>query len=185
MKKNLGELFGCFCLIFLVCVPLALVVKACLAHEGESFTLREILFYAAIVFMSLLTFAFISLFLLFVRLWMRAHYAGCTFKARDFVRSFCLKINARVVVDILISAHKAGMPIDMNNFHAYYVTSRGFGLPIKAIIAASNPKGQLVIDNTPDLRLAFDNMDTTASVMVTKRTCVIHVSPLSAGFPSL
>ena len=56
---------------------------------------------------------FLFFFIKFGSLWLQARASGCPVGVVEFVGMFLRKLNSRLIIDVLVMAHKAGVPVSI------------------------------------------------------------------------
>ena len=85
----------------------------------------DVLLYGLIalaVVIGLVAFAFL---IAFGKLWLRAASSDCHVPVKEFIGMYLRKINPAVIVDCLIMAGKANVPVDIEKLQAHILARRG------------------------------------------------------------
>jgi len=108
----------------------------------------------AIIILALIAVFLIVFFLTFGKLWLQAYSSGCPVSAKEFIGMYLRKINARTIVDCLVMAHKAEMPIPVEKLQAHALARGNVRSVIQALIAASRANIQLSFEQAAAIDLA-------------------------------
>ncbi len=97
---------------------------------------------------------FLFFFIKFGSLWLQARASGCPVGVFEFVGMFLRKLNSRLIIDVLVMAHKAGVPVSIDKLQAH-VLARGHGpATVRALVAADRANIPLTFDRAAAIDLA-------------------------------
>ncbi|MCI0512875.1 flotillin-like protein FloA [candidate division KSB1 bacterium] len=104
---------------------------------------------------------FLSLFTYFVPigLWITAYFSGVKVKIlRDLVGMRLRKVNPALIIRPLISAAKAGLPVDINRLEAHYLAGGRVERVVNALISADKANINLTFERATAIDLAGRNV---------------------------
>jgi uncharacterized protein YqfA (UPF0365 family) len=108
--------------------------------------------YVGIVFLGIVSLAFVALFLKFFGLWFRALLSGAPVGLGNLVGMWIRRVKPREIVDSLIMLTKAGLTLDTNLLETHYLAGGNVIRVGKALIAANKAN----IDLTFQMAAAID-----------------------------
>ena len=91
---------------------------------AQSTTLGDILSWVGIGVGLLIVVVGIFFFLAFGKLWIQAWSSGCPIPVGEFIGMFLRKVNPQLITDMLVTATKAGIPLDIDKLQSH-VLARG------------------------------------------------------------
>ncbi|MBI4585769.1 MAG: flotillin-like protein FloA [Planctomycetes bacterium] len=98
--------------------------------------------------------AFFLFFVTFGKLWLQAISSGCPIPIFEFVGMYLRRVPSRVIVDSLVTAHKAGIPVDIQKLQAHVLARGNVRAVIQALVAASRAGINLTFDRATAIDLA-------------------------------
>ncbi|MEM7168484.1 MAG: flotillin-like protein FloA [Planctomycetota bacterium] len=123
------------------------------------------------------------LFLNFGRLWIQALFSNCRVAVKDFVGMWMRKVNARIIVDSLIMATKAGLRLELDRVEAHYLAKGNVRRVIQALVAASKANIPLDFDQAAAIDLA--GRDVYDAVRTSVQPKVIDCPDPALGRPTV
>lgn len=93
-------------------------------------------------------------FLSFGRLYVQALFSGCPVPVKAFVGMWLRKVNARMIIDTLIMASKAGLEINVDRLESHYLAKGNVRRVVQALIAANKANIPLLFDKAAAIDLA-------------------------------
>ena len=117
-------------------------------------TMTEMLQYimvpvAGIVVLTVLVFLFA-----FGRLWLQAIFSGCAVSFWEFIGMYLRRISPRVIIDTLVMAHKAGVPVDVDKLQAHVLARGNVRGVVTALVAANRARINLTFERASAIDLA-------------------------------
>jgi uncharacterized protein YqfA (UPF0365 family) len=98
---------------------------------------------------------FVVFFLMkFGKLWLQAYSSGCHVSVKEFIGMYLRKINPRVIIDVLVMAHKAGVPVDIEKLQAHVLARGNVRGTVQALVAASRANINLTFQRAAAIDLA-------------------------------
>src|SRR6266540_2187001 len=124
------------------------VVNFLLVEPGEFITYL-FLFLGAVVMFAILVFLFA-----FGKLWLQALSSGCHVRVLDFVGMYLRRVSPRVIIDTLVMATKAGIPVDIDKLQAHVLARGNVRSVVQALVAASRALINLTFERAAAIDLA-------------------------------
>ncbi len=123
------------------------------ADDGNPLT--DNLFVTVLIFIALLIGVFVVFFLMkFGKLWLQAVSSNCHVPVKEFIGMFLRKINSRVIIDVLVMAQKAGVPIDIEKLQAHVLARGNVRATVQSLVAASRADINLTFERAAAIDLA-------------------------------
>lgn len=125
--------------------------------------------------------AFLLLFLYFVPigLWVTAYFSGVKLGlVRDLVGMRLRKVSPPAIVNPLINAHKAGIPLNQDTLEAHYLAGGNVDRVVKALISADKANIELPFQQAAAIDLA--GRDVLEAVQVSVNPKVINTPRVAA-----
>ena len=114
-----------------------------------------------------------------VGLWVTAYFSGVKIKLiRDLVGMRLRKVPPAVIVKSLITAHKAGIPVDPPKLEAHYLAGGHVQKVVNALISADKANIDLTFERATAIDLA--GRDVLEAVQLSVNPKVIETPPVSA-----
>ncbi len=110
-----------------------------------------------IIALAVLGFIVVALALFFItfgKLYLQAMSSGCHIKVLDFVGMYLRRVPARVIVDAMVTATKAGSPVDLEKLQAHVLARGNIRVVIQALVAASRAGIDLSFERATAIDLA-------------------------------
>ena len=123
-----------------------------LAQGGEDWSTAEMIGLALASFLAVAAALF---FITFGKLYLQAMSSGCHVPVVEFVGMYLRKVSARVIVDTMVMAHKAGIEVDIEKLQAHVLARGNLRIAVQAIVAASrcgNPNSPVDTQQNATLR---------------------------------
>jgi len=114
----------------------------------------DILLYVGLFVAAVILFAIVIFLFAFGKLWLQAISSGCHIRVLDFVGMFLRKISPRVIVDTLVMAHKAGIPLDIDKLQAHVLARGNVRAVVTSLVAASRAQINLTFERAAAIDLA-------------------------------
>lgn len=93
-------------------------------------------------------------FIKFGSLWLQARASGCPVSGVEFVGMFLRKINSGLIVDVLVMAHKAGVPVTIDKLQAHVLARGNVTSTVRALVAADRANIDLTFERAAAIDLA-------------------------------
>ncbi len=117
-------------------------------------TMTDVLKGAALLIGAIILFI-IALFLFaFGKLWLQAISSGCHVRVFDFVGMYLRRVSPRVIIDTLVMATKAGIPVDVDKLQAHVLARGNVRAVVTALVAASRAQINLTFERAAAIDLA-------------------------------
>jgi uncharacterized protein YqfA (UPF0365 family) len=94
------------------------------------------------------------LFFAFGRLWLQAMTSGCALTVGDILGMYLRRIRPQTIIDALIMAHKAGVPVELDQLQAHALARGDVKAVVEALIAASSADIPLSFEEAAAMDLA-------------------------------
>jgi len=124
------------------------VISFLLVEPGEFITYL-FLFIGLVVLFAILVFLFA-----FGKLWLQAISSGCHVRVLDFVGMYLRRVSPRVIIDTLVMATKAGIPVDIDKLQAHVLARGNVRSVVQALVAASRALINLTFERAAAIDLA-------------------------------
>ncbi len=134
-----------------------LLVVTLLAQQrggGGSLTISEVLQYAALLIGAIILFVLALFLFAFGKLWLQAISSGCHVRVFDFVGMYLRRVSPRVIIDTLVMATKAGIPLDIDKLQAHVLARGNVRNVVTALVAASRAQINLTFERAAAMDLA-------------------------------
>lgn len=92
--------------------------------------------------------------LVFGKLWLRAASSNCHVPVKEFIGMYLRKIRPEIIVDCLIMAHKAGVPVTNEKLQAHTLARGNVRNTVQALIAADRARIPLTFERAAAIDLA-------------------------------
>lgn len=140
----------------------------------EALGLLSLVIIAAVLFGLIMLFYYVP-----VGLWVTAYFSGVRIKlVRDLVGMRLRKVPPGGIVKSLITAHKAGIPVDISGLEAHYLAGGDVQNVVNALISADKANIDLGFKRATSIDLA--GRDVLEAVQVSVNPKVIQTPPVSA-----
>lgn len=110
--------------------------------------------YALIGIVIIVVAGLIIFFLAFGQLYLQAISSGCHIKVFDFIGMYLRKIPRRVIVDAMVMAKKADIPVDLEKLQAHVLARGNIRTVIQCLVAASRAGIDLSFERAAAIDLA-------------------------------
>ena len=97
---------------------------------------------------------FLFFFIKFGSLWLQARASGCPVRVFEFIGMFLRKLNSRLIIDVLVMAHKAGIPVSIDKLQAHVLARGNVTATIRSLIAADRANINLTFERAAAIDLA-------------------------------
>lgn len=133
-----------------------------------------------LVIIGLVVFAFVMLlYYVPVGLWVTAYFSGVKLKLiRDLVGMRLRKVPPGIIVRSLITAHKAGIPVEVGKMEAHFLAGGKVQTVVNALISADKANIDLSFERATAIDLA--GRDVFEAVQLSVNPKVIDTPPVSA-----
>lgn len=141
--------------------------------------MEEVTLFSGLLIIGLVV-LFFALFVYFipVRLWLTAYFSGVRLNlVRDLVGMRLRNVPPSVIVKPLITAHKAGIPVDTAKLEAHYLAGGNVQKVVNALISADKANIDLTFERATAIDLA--GRDVFEAVQVSVNPKVIETPPIS------
>jgi uncharacterized protein YqfA (UPF0365 family) len=116
--------------------------------------MTDILQIIGLVVLALIAVVIVGFFIAFGKLWLQAYSSGCPVPVAQFIGMFLRKVNPQLIVNVLVTSHKAGINIGIEKLEAH-VLARGNVLDVvQALVAASKADIPLGFERAAAIDLA-------------------------------
>ena len=126
---------------------------------------------------------FLFFFIKFGSLWLQARASGCPVGVFEFVGMFLRKLNSRLIIDVLVMAHKAGVPVSIDKLQAHVLARGNVTSTIRALVAADRANIDLTFERAAAIDLA--GRDVLDAVRTSVHPKVIACPSQEAGKPTV
>lgn len=132
-----------------------------------------------IIILGVVLFAVVLLYFIPVRLWLTAVFSGVRLSLfRDLVGMRLRNVPPARIVNPLITAHKAGIPVEPPQLEAHYLAGGHVQQVVQALISADKANIDLTFERATAIDLA--GRDVFEAVQVSVNPKVIETPPISA-----
>ncbi len=114
----------------------------------------DILTYIAIFALAVVLFVIVVFLFAFGKLWLQALSSGCHVRLLDFVGMYLRRVSSRVIIDTLVMATKAGIPVDIDKLQAHVLARGNVRSVVTALVAASRARINLTFERAAAIDLA-------------------------------
>jgi uncharacterized protein YqfA (UPF0365 family) len=125
-----------------------------LAADNGSASVSDVITWALIVAAALTGVFVVFFFMKFGKLWLQAFSSNCHVPVKEFIGMFFRKINPGVMVDMLVMAHKAGVPVDIDKLQAHVLARGNVRATVQSLVAASRADIDLSFERAAAIDLA-------------------------------
>ena len=122
--------------------------------QGEGTDVWEIVQWVAIFVGAVILFAGAAFLFAFGKLWLQAISSGCRVPILEFVGMYLRRISPRVIIDTLVMAHKAGIPVDVDKLQAHVLARGNVRHVVQSLVAASRARIPLTFERAAAIDLA-------------------------------
>jgi uncharacterized protein YqfA (UPF0365 family) len=136
------------------------------------------LFIGAVILFSIMVFLFA-----FGKLWLQALSSGCHVKVMDFVGMYLRRVPSRAIIDTLVMATKAGIPVDVDKLQAHVLARGNVRAVVQALVAASRARINLTFERAAAIDLA--GRDVLEAVRTSVNPKVIDCPNPARGQPTI
>jgi len=136
------------------------------------------LFIGAVVLFAIVVFLFA-----FGKLWLQALSSGCHVRVLDFVGMYLRRVSPRVIIDTLVMATKAGIPVDIDKLQAHVLARGNVRSVVQALVAASRARINLTFERGAAIDLA--GRDVLDAVRTSVNPKVIDCPNPARGQPTI
>ena len=126
---------------------------------------------------------FLFFFIKFGSLWLQARASGCPVKVFEFIGMFLRKLNSRLIIDVLVMAHKAGIPISIDKLQAHVLARGNVTATVRALVAADRANIDLTFERAAAIDLA--GRDVLDAVRTSVHPKVIDCPSHESGKPTV
>ncbi len=158
-------------------------LASALLAQGADAGIWEIVSWVGIVVALLFGVVLVAFLMTFGKLWLQAYSSGCPVAVRDFVGMYLRKINARVIIDVLVMATKAGIPVDIEKLQAHVLARGDVRSVAQALVAASKADIELSFERAAAIDLA--GRDVLDAVRTSVHPKVIDCPNPAVGRPTI
>jgi len=127
--------------------------------------------------------ALFGFFLAFGKLWLQAISSGCPVPILEFVGMYLRKVNPRVIVDVLVTTHKAGIPVHIDKLQAHVLARGNVHDVVQALVASSKAGIGLTFERAAAIDLA--GRDVLDAVKTSVHPKVIDCPNPARGRPTI
>jgi uncharacterized protein YqfA (UPF0365 family) len=149
----------------------------------DDITPTSLLYWFLIIVAVIVAIALLGFFLAFGKLWLQALSSGCPVPISVFVGMYLRKVNPRVIIDVLVTTHKAGIPVEIKNLEAHVLARGNVRDVIQALVAASRANIKLSFERAAAIDLA--GRDVLDAVRTSVHPKVIDCPNPSRGRPTI
>ena len=114
----------------------------------------NLLYWIGILVAAIIAVALFGFFLAFGKLWLQAMSSGCPVPIWEFVGMYLRKVNPRVIIDVYVVTHKAGIPVHLDKLQAHVLARGNVRDVVQALVAASRAQIKLTFDRAAAIDLA-------------------------------
>lgn len=140
-------------------------------------------FWAPVGLIGLVGLFLLFFFVKFGSLWLQAKASGCPVSIGQFIGMFLRKINSKLIIDVLVMAHKAGIPVTIDKLQAHVLARGNVTATIRALVAADRANIDLTFERAAAIDLA--GRDVLDAVRTSVHPKVIDCPSQEAGKPTV
>ena len=126
---------------------------------------------------------FLFFFLKFGSLWLQARASGCPVGVAEFIGMFLRKLNSRLIIDVMVMAHKAGVPVSIQKLQAHVLARGNVTATVRSLIAADRANIPLTFERAAAIDLA--GRDVLDAVRTSVHPKVIDCPSHESGKPTV
>lgn len=119
----------------------------------------------------------------FGKLWLQAYSSGCPVPVSQFIGMFLRKVNPGLLVNVLITSHKAGLRISIDNLEAHVLARGNVRDVVQALVAALKADISLPFERAAAIDLA--GRDVLDAVRTSVHPKVIDCPNPARGRPTI
>jgi len=153
------------------------------AADSGSIPITQLLRWVGIIIAVLIAVALFGFFLAFGKLWLQALSSGCPIAILEFVGMFLRKIKPQIIVDCLVTTHKAGIPVNIDKLQAHVLARGNVRTVVQALVAASRANIKLTFERAAAIDLA--GRDVLDAVRTSVHPKVIDCPNPARGRPTI
>ena len=158
----------------------SLLAFSFLAQPGQQNGIGNVITWIVIFIGAVIGFAILVFLFAFGKLWLQALSSGCPVRVLDFVGMYLRRVSPRVIIDTMVMAHKAGIPVDADKLQAHVLARGNVRSVVTALVAASRARIPLTFERAAAVDLA--GRDVLDAVRTSVNPRVIDCpDPKSAG----
>jgi len=154
-----------------------------LAQGRGEISAGTLITYLLIIVAAIIAVALLGFFLVFGKLWLQALSSGCPIPILEFVGMYLRKINPRVLVDVAVMTHKAGIPVSLDKLQAHVLARGNVRDVVQALVAASRANIKLSFERAAAIDLA--GRDVLDAVRTSVHPKVIDCPNPARGRPTI
>ena len=136
-----------------------------------------------LIALALVAVAIVGFFIAFGKLWLQAYSSGCPIPVAQFVGMFLRKVNPSLIVNSLVTGHKAGLNVDVDKLEAHVLARGNVRDVIQALVAASKADIHLTFERACAIDLA--GRDVLDAVRTSVHPKVIDCPNPARGRPTI
>jgi uncharacterized protein YqfA (UPF0365 family) len=121
---------------------------------AQPVTTMELLRWVILAVGLIVVVALMGFFIAFGKLYLQAISSGCHIGVLDFVGMYLRRVPARVIVDAMVMAHKAGTPVNLEKLQAHVLARGNIRTVIQSLVAASRAGIDLSFERATAVDLA-------------------------------
>ena len=140
-------------------------------------------FWAPVGLIGLVGLFLLFFFVKFGSLWLQAKASGCPVSIGQFIGMFLRKLNSKLIIDVLVMAHKAGIPVTIDKLQAHVLARGNVTATIRALVAADRANIDLTFERAAAIDLA--GRDVLDAVRTSVHPKVIDCPSQEAGKPTV
>ncbi len=127
--------------------------------------------------------AIIGFFIAFGKMWIQAYSSGCPVSIPQFVGMFLRKVSPQVIVDVLVTCTKAGIPVPTDKLESHVLARGNLRTVVQALVAASRANINLPFERAAAIDLA--GRDLLDAVKTSVHPKVIDCPDPNRGRPTI
>ena len=147
---------------------------------GDMTNLLQII---GLVVVALIAVVIVGFFIAFGKLWLQAYSSGIPVAVAQFIGMFLRKVNPQLIVNVLVTSHKAGMKIGIDKLEAHVLARGNVRDVVQALVAASKADIPLSFERAAAIDLA--GRDLLDAVRTSVHPKVIDCPNPSRGRPTM
>ncbi len=123
-------------------------------ERQPNITPTDAIFWLFVFLGAVIIFAILVFLFAFGKLWLQAISSGCHVRILDFVGMYLRRVSPRVIIDTLVMATKAGIPVDIDKLQAHVLARGNVRAVVTALVAASRARINLTFERAAAIDLA-------------------------------
>ena len=131
-----------------------------------------------VIIVAIAVFGFVLIFMRLVGLWLSAILAGVRVSLLQMVLMRWRRVDPRAIVDNMVTAHKAGIPLTRDQLEAHYLAGGNIKRVVNALVSAD--KANIPLDFKSATAIDLAGRDVFEAVQMSVQPKVIESPPVTA-----